>query len=226
MVSSYGLAWQQSFAIIVLLYFYSHYLFASGAAHIGAMYTAFLSVAIACGTPGLLAAVALGQVGDLLQSHCNTIIAVGAYVLAFSQTPRSAQCPHASVPMHTGHPACPAAPQGVGPGVRGMFGLTCVLGSGCARVRAPTLRHANSGVVAAAVQCDGLPDDVRHRLRAAVLWCRLRPPVQVVPAGTPAVCVLHHSVAGHWRRVVEGHWSVVGRLHGSVALGLSTAYAQ
>ena len=62
MVSSYGLPWQNSFAIIVLLYFYSHYLFASGAAHIGAMYTAFLSVAIACGTPGLLAAVALGQV--------------------------------------------------------------------------------------------------------------------------------------------------------------------
>ena len=64
-VSGYGLPWQSSFAIIVLLYFYSHYLFASGAAHIGAMYTAFLSVAIACGTPGLLAAVALGQVRTL-----------------------------------------------------------------------------------------------------------------------------------------------------------------
>lgn len=62
MVSSFGLGWQQSFGIIVVLYFYSHYLFASGAAHIGAMYTAFLSVAIACGTPGLLAAIALGQV--------------------------------------------------------------------------------------------------------------------------------------------------------------------
>ena len=62
MVSNFGLAWQQSFGIIVVLYFYSHYLFASGAAHIGAMYTAFLSVAIACGTPGLLAAIALGQV--------------------------------------------------------------------------------------------------------------------------------------------------------------------
>lgn len=61
-VSNFGLAWQQSFGIIVILYFYSHYLFASGAAHIGAMYTAFLSVAIACGTPGLLAAIALGQV--------------------------------------------------------------------------------------------------------------------------------------------------------------------
>lgn len=67
-VSNFGLAWQQSFGIIVILYFYSHYLFASGAAHIGAMYTAFLSVAIACGTPGLLAAIALGQVPSNLMN--------------------------------------------------------------------------------------------------------------------------------------------------------------
>jgi hypothetical protein len=31
----------------------------AGAAHIGAMYTAFLAVAIACGTPPMLAAIAL-----------------------------------------------------------------------------------------------------------------------------------------------------------------------
>ena len=46
LVSGLGLQWQASFAVIVLLYFYSHYLFASGAAHIGAMYTAFLSVSV------------------------------------------------------------------------------------------------------------------------------------------------------------------------------------
>lgn len=51
-VSSFGLSWQAAFGVITVLYFYSHYLFASGAAHIGAMYTAFLSVAVACGTPG------------------------------------------------------------------------------------------------------------------------------------------------------------------------------
>ena len=48
-VQGFGLSWQASFGVITLLYFYSHYLFASGAAHIGAMYTAFLSVSIACG---------------------------------------------------------------------------------------------------------------------------------------------------------------------------------
>ena len=52
LISGYGLSWQASFGAIAVLYFYSHYLFASGAAHIGAMYTAFLSVAMACGTPG------------------------------------------------------------------------------------------------------------------------------------------------------------------------------
>ena len=35
--------------VLSLIYFYSHYAFASGAAHIGAMYTAFLSVAVALG---------------------------------------------------------------------------------------------------------------------------------------------------------------------------------
>ena len=39
------LSWQLSFGILVLLYFYSYYFFASGTAHIGAMFTAFLSIA-------------------------------------------------------------------------------------------------------------------------------------------------------------------------------------
>jgi hypothetical protein len=44
-VSGLGLTWQPAFGIILAVYFYSHYFFASGAAHIGAMYTAFLAVA-------------------------------------------------------------------------------------------------------------------------------------------------------------------------------------
>jgi di/tricarboxylate transporter len=39
LVAGMGLAWQPAFLVVILLYFYSHYLFASGAAHIGAMYT-------------------------------------------------------------------------------------------------------------------------------------------------------------------------------------------
>lgn len=65
-VSGLGLAWQPAFGLLVLLYFYSHYFFASGAAHIGAMYTGFLSVATALGTPPLLAALALAFLSNLM----------------------------------------------------------------------------------------------------------------------------------------------------------------
>lgn len=75
-VGGLGLSWQATFGIISALYFYSHYFFASGAAHIGAMYTAFLSVAIACGTPGLLAALALGQLSNLM--GCLTTYGIGS----------------------------------------------------------------------------------------------------------------------------------------------------
>ncbi|CAA0833465.1 Dicarboxylate transporter 1- chloroplastic [Striga hermonthica] len=65
-VGGLGLSWQLSFGILVLLYFYSHYFFASGAAHIGAMFTAFLSVASALGTPSYLAACVLSFVSNLM----------------------------------------------------------------------------------------------------------------------------------------------------------------
>jgi di/tricarboxylate transporter len=40
-ISGLGLTWQPAFAIITVIYFYSHYFFASDAAHIGAMYRVF-----------------------------------------------------------------------------------------------------------------------------------------------------------------------------------------
>ncbi|KAH7859379.1 hypothetical protein Vadar_000327 [Vaccinium darrowii] len=65
-VGGLGLSWQLSFGILVLLYFYSHYFFASGAAHIGAMFTAFLSVASALGTPPYLGAMVLAFLSNLM----------------------------------------------------------------------------------------------------------------------------------------------------------------
>lgn len=65
-VGGLGLQWQASFGILVLLYFYSHYFFASGAAHIGAMFTAFLSVASALGTPPLIGAMVLSFLSNLM----------------------------------------------------------------------------------------------------------------------------------------------------------------
>ncbi|KAI4322097.1 hypothetical protein L6164_021818 [Bauhinia variegata] len=65
-VGGLGLSWQLSFGILVLLYFYSHYFFASGAAHIGAMFTAFLSVATALGTPPFFGALVLSFLSNLM----------------------------------------------------------------------------------------------------------------------------------------------------------------
>ncbi|PON59054.1 Sodium/sulfate symporter [Parasponia andersonii] len=65
-VGGLGLSWQYSFGILVLLYFYSHYFFASGAAHIGAMFTAFLSVASALGTPPYFGAMVLAFLSNLM----------------------------------------------------------------------------------------------------------------------------------------------------------------
>ncbi|CAD7695479.1 unnamed protein product [Ostreobium quekettii] len=55
-VSTLGWGWQPSFVILVLVYFYSHYFFASNIAHVSAMYSAFLAVAIATGAPPMFAA--------------------------------------------------------------------------------------------------------------------------------------------------------------------------
>ncbi|KAL6842029.1 hypothetical protein ACP4OV_028008 [Aristida adscensionis] len=65
-VGGLGLSWQLSFGVLMLLYFYSHYFFASGAAHIGAMFTAFLSVASALGTPPLFAAMVLSFLSNIM----------------------------------------------------------------------------------------------------------------------------------------------------------------
>lgn len=46
-----GMSWYYAFSILALVYFYSHYFFASNTAHVGAMYPAFLMVAVGLGTP-------------------------------------------------------------------------------------------------------------------------------------------------------------------------------
>jgi DASS family divalent anion:Na+ symporter len=60
-----GLPWIIAFGILILVYFYSHYLFASNTAHVSAMYAAFLAAALVVGTPPLLAALVLGFTSSL-----------------------------------------------------------------------------------------------------------------------------------------------------------------
>ena len=60
-----ALPWLVAFAILTLVYFYSHYLFASNTAHIVAMYAVFVGAAIATGAPPLFAALVFGFIGNL-----------------------------------------------------------------------------------------------------------------------------------------------------------------
>lgn len=63
-----GASWTVAFPVLCLVYFYSHYLFASQTAHVSSMYAAFLAVSVAVGTPPLLAALVLGFASNLFSS--------------------------------------------------------------------------------------------------------------------------------------------------------------
>ncbi len=63
-----GIGWAAAFLILSLVYFYSHYLFASNTAHVSSMYAAFLAVAITVGTPPMLAALVLAFSSNLFSS--------------------------------------------------------------------------------------------------------------------------------------------------------------
>lgn len=65
-IQSAGLSWLAAFIILVLIYVYSHYAFASVSAYIGAMYAAFFAVAVAVGTPPLLAAISFAALSNIM----------------------------------------------------------------------------------------------------------------------------------------------------------------
>lgn len=65
-IAAAGIHWTLAFVLLIVVYVYSHYAFASVSAHIGAMYAAFLTVAIAVGTPPMLAAIAFAAMSNLM----------------------------------------------------------------------------------------------------------------------------------------------------------------
>ncbi|PZU83621.1 MAG: anion permease [Chryseobacterium sp.] len=60
-----GLGWQYAFPAIILVYFFSHYIFASATAHVAAMYAALLGVGVSLGIPPMLLAMMLGFMGSV-----------------------------------------------------------------------------------------------------------------------------------------------------------------
>jgi DASS family divalent anion:Na+ symporter len=63
-----GHGWIFAFLVLSLVYFYSHYFFASNTAHVASMYGAFLGVAVTLGAPPVLAALVLAYFSNLFAS--------------------------------------------------------------------------------------------------------------------------------------------------------------
>jgi len=66
-----GMSWGIALAILMFIYFYAHYGFASITAHITAMFVPFVAVLIAAGAPPMLAAVMLAYYANLSASLTN-----------------------------------------------------------------------------------------------------------------------------------------------------------
>lgn len=63
-----GIAWVPALGVLLVVYMYAHYGFASLTAHITAMYAAFAAVAVAAGAPPMMTALALGFLSNLCMS--------------------------------------------------------------------------------------------------------------------------------------------------------------
>jgi DASS family divalent anion:Na+ symporter len=63
-----GWAWGAALAVLLFVYFYAHYGFASITAHVTAMFTPFLVVVLAAGAPALLAVLLLAYLSNLSAS--------------------------------------------------------------------------------------------------------------------------------------------------------------
>ncbi len=62
------LDWHEAFPLIILVYSYCHYMFASATAQAAAMYPAFLAVGLSVGVPGTMLAIFLGACATLMGS--------------------------------------------------------------------------------------------------------------------------------------------------------------
>jgi len=69
-----GKGWIAAFLVLALVYFYSHYFFASNTAHVASMYAAFLGVSVVAGAPPVLAALVLAFFSNLFagMTHYGT----------------------------------------------------------------------------------------------------------------------------------------------------------
>lgn len=67
-IAGFGLSWQVSVLVLVGVYFYAHYFFASTTAHITAMFAAFFAAGLALGAPPMFLALLLAGASSLMMS--------------------------------------------------------------------------------------------------------------------------------------------------------------
>ncbi|TDO95772.1 anion permease [Marinomonas balearica] len=67
-ITHLGLGWIPSISILVLIYFYTHYFFASTTAHITAMFAAIFAAGIALGAPPLILGLLMAAASSLMMS--------------------------------------------------------------------------------------------------------------------------------------------------------------
>lgn len=82
-----GVGWLPAFLALSLIYFYSHYFFASNTAHVSSMYAPFLAVALAVGTPPMLAALGLAYISNLMACLTHYGTAPAPILFAASDVP-------------------------------------------------------------------------------------------------------------------------------------------
>ncbi len=67
-ISGMGLGWTAGCALLMLAYLYAHYMFASGTAHVTAMFGAFYAAGLALGAPPMLFALLMAAATDIMMS--------------------------------------------------------------------------------------------------------------------------------------------------------------
>ena len=110
-----------------MVFFWSHYFFASNTAHVSAMYAAFLGVSLTVGTPPMLAALTLAF---FLQGYTGLTITIFSIITLFFVMQLTA---HVDWAVQLGHhpesgsaatPPTPPAPSPTTPTVAGIFEST------------------------------------------------------------------------------------------------------
>jgi len=67
-IAGFGLGWEASALILVCVYLYAHYFFASSTAHVTAMFAAFYSAGLALGAPPLYLGLLLAGASSIMMS--------------------------------------------------------------------------------------------------------------------------------------------------------------